>query len=96
MDLDESYVQSHTEHHHQADNGCACVCSISKDLVPFDVPVTFTIQVHDPHTDEAGFLRYAQRINNLTEAEYYTILTGIIHGQTRILAGEHRRPAPLS
>ena len=72
-----------------------CVCSISKDLVPFDVPVTFTIQVHDPHTDEAGFLRYAQRINNLTEAEYYTILTGIIHGQTRILAGERRHPAPL-
>jgi hypothetical protein len=64
-----------------------CVCSISKDLVPFDVPVTFTIQVHDPMVDADGFRRYAQRLNSLTEAEFYTILAGIIHGQTRILAG---------
>ena len=61
--------------------------SISKDLVPFDVPVTFTIQVHDPMVDADGFRRYAQRLNSLTEAEFYTILAGIIHGQTRILAG---------
>ena len=64
-----------------------CVRSISKDLVPFDVPVTFTIQVHDPMVDADGFRRYAQRLNSLTEAEFYTILAGIIHGQTRILAG---------
>ena len=62
--------------------------SISKDMVPFDIPVTFTITPHDPTNDKVGFLRYAQRMNGLTEAEYHTILTGIIHGQTRILAGE--------
>ena len=62
--------------------------SISKDMVPFDIPVTFTITPHDPSNDKVGFLRYAQRMNGLTEAEYHTILTGIIHGQTRILAGE--------
>ena len=35
-----------------------------------------------------GFKRYAQRMNGLTEAEFHTILTGVIHGQTRILAGK--------
>ena len=55
--------------------------------MPFDIPVTFTIAPHDPAVDLPGFLRYAQRMNGLTEAEYHTILTGIIHGQTRILAG---------
>ncbi|CAL5221082.1 g3209 [Coccomyxa viridis] len=60
---------------------------ISRDLVPFDVPVTFTIQVHDPMVDPDGFLRYAQRLNSLSEAEFYTVLHNIIHGQTRILAG---------
>ena len=34
-----------------------CARSISKDLVPFDVPVTFTIQVHDPTVDADGFRR---------------------------------------
>lgn len=74
---------------HSALTSVLCVRSISKDLVPFDVPVTFTIQVHDPMVDADGFLRYAQRLNSLTEAEFYTILAGIIHGQTRILAGGH-------
>ena len=74
---------------HSALTSLLCVRSISKDLVPFDVPVTFTIQVHDPMVDADGFLRYAQRLNSLTEAEFYTILAGIIHGQTRILAGGH-------
>ena len=55
--------------------------------MPFDVPVTFTIQVHDPMVDPDGFLRYAQRLNSLSEAEFYTVLHNIIHGQTRILAG---------
>ena len=68
--------------------------SISKDLVPFDIPVTFTIAPHDPKTDAEGFLRYASRMNGLTEAEYHTILTGIIHGQTRILAGAAALPYP--
>ncbi|BDA45928.1 Flotillin-like protein 2 [Coccomyxa sp. Obi] len=60
---------------------------ISKDMVPFDIPVTFTIQPHDPETDLEGFKRYASRMNGLNEGEFYTILTGVIHGQTRILAG---------
>ena len=55
--------------------------------MPFDIPVTFTIAPHDPNTDAEGFLRYASRMNGLTEAEFHTILTGVIHGQTRILAG---------
>ena len=62
--------------------------SISKDLVPFSLPTTFTIAPHDPETDMDGFKRYAQRMNGLTEAEFHTILTGVIHGQTRILAGK--------
>ncbi|CAL8462079.1 g1610 [Coccomyxa elongata] len=61
--------------------------SILKDIVPFDIPVTFTIQPHDPETDMAGFKRYASRMNGLNEGEFYTILTGVIHGQMRILAG---------
>jgi hypothetical protein len=63
----------------------ACACSgcdsISKDMVPFDIPVTFTIAPHDPNTDADGFLRYAQRMNGLSEAEYHTILTGVIHAR---------------
>ena len=60
-------------------------CAVGQ--VPFDIPVTFTIVPHDPLTDPDGFLRYAMRMNGLSEAEFHTILTGVIHGQTRILAG---------
>ena len=65
-------------------------CSLLSWQVPFDIPVTFTIVPHDPLTDRDGFLRYAMRMNGLSEAEFHTILTGVIHGQTRILAGGAR------
>ena len=45
-------------------------------MVPFDIPVTFTIAPHDPDIDEEGFKRYASRMNGLSEGEFYTILTG--------------------
>lgn len=64
--------------------------------MPFDIPVTFTIVPHDPLTDKEGFLRYAMRMNGLSEAEFHTILTGVIHGQTRILAGAACMSYPCS
>lgn len=59
---------------------------ISKDLVPFTLPVVFTIGPFDPAVDVDSFRRYASKMSAMTEKELHEVVLGIIHGQTRLYA----------
>lgn len=59
---------------------------ISKDLVPFDLPVVFTIGPFDPNVDVDKFLAYASKMSSMTSAELHDVVLGCIHGQTRLYA----------
>lgn len=59
---------------------------ISKDLVPFTLPVVFTIGPFDPAVDEDSFRRYASKMSAMSETELHDVVLGIIHGQTRLYA----------
>ena len=58
----------------------------SKDLVPFLLPVVFTIGPCDPKDDVDGFHKYATKLSAMTVAEQHEIVLGIVHGQTRLYA----------
>ncbi len=59
---------------------------ISRDLVPFDLPVVFTIGPYDPLLDMEGFLRYASKMSAMTGRELQEVVLGVIHGQVRVYA----------
>ena len=59
---------------------------ISRDLVPFDLPVVFTIGPYDPLMDMQGFLRYASKMSAMTGRELQEVVLGVIHGQVRVYA----------
>lgn len=59
---------------------------ISKDLVPFDLPVVFTIGPYDPTVDMDSFRRYASKMSAMTAEELQDVVLGCIHGQTRLYA----------
>lgn len=59
---------------------------ISRDLVPFDLPVVFTIGPYDPIMDMNGFLRYASKMSAMTGGELQEVVLGVIHGQVRVYA----------
>jgi flotillin len=59
---------------------------ISKDLVPFDLPVVFTIGPYDPNVDVDKFLSYASKMSSMSSSELHDVVLGCIHGQTRLYA----------
>lgn len=69
---------------------------ISKDMVPFDLPVVFTIGPFDPRIGEGDegdisevrshFITYASKMSAMTDQELREVVLGVIHGQTRLYA----------
>jgi hypothetical protein len=53
---------------------------ISKDLVPFDLPVVFTIGPYDPSQDMERFLLYASKMSAMSSQELHDVVLGCIHG----------------
>lgn len=62
--------------------------NMSKELVPFKLPMVFTIGPIDPGVDMEGFLRYARKMSGLTEQQIKEIISGVVHGETRVLSAK--------
>lgn len=60
--------------------------NMSKEKVPFNLPVVFTIGPVDPNSDMDLFKNYARKMMNISKQELDSTIQGIIHGQTRILS----------
>ena len=60
--------------------------AVTSDLIPFSLPMVFTIGPHDPVTDADAFNRYATKMSAMTVNEMHEIVLGIVHGQTRLCA----------
>ncbi|OQR88137.1 hypothetical protein ACHHYP_07523 [Achlya hypogyna] len=59
---------------------------LSKQYLPFEMPVAYTVAPASPVEDPAGFARYVERMHKLPAAEFEETLLGIIHGETRVQA----------
>lgn len=53
---------------------------LSKQYLPFDMPVTYTVRPKDPVTDLVGFKRYAENMNSLSDEDFQRTILGVIHG----------------
>ncbi len=60
---------------------------MSKEKVPFSLPVTFTVMPHDPEDSNSIelFKNYARTMTNCDEKEMINTIKSVIHGETRIL-----------
>ncbi|OQS03114.1 hypothetical protein THRCLA_04576 [Thraustotheca clavata] len=59
---------------------------LSKQYLPFEMPVAYTVAPANPKTDLEGFQRYVERMKELSSTEFEETLLGIIHGETRVQA----------
>lgn len=57
---------------------------ISRDLVPFDLPVVFTIGPFDPTQDLAKFHLYASKMSAMSSQELHDVVLGCIHGMSSL------------
>lgn len=58
--------------------------NMSKELVPFELPLTFTISPKHPEEDMEGFVLYATRLGDMDHDAVQNIISGIVHGETRV------------
>ena len=66
---------------------------LSKEYIPFEMPITCTVTPFDPHMDSGTdnwtsdqlFKLYTQRMETKTDAEFKSTIMGVIHGETRML-----------
>ncbi|AGC02146.1 hypothetical protein H012_gp308 [Acanthamoeba polyphaga moumouvirus] len=61
--------------------------NMSKELVPFKLPVTFTVSPKHPERDLEGFINYATRLGDMNEDQVKNIIGGIVNGETRAFVG---------
>ncbi|AVL95006.1 hypothetical protein ma620 [Moumouvirus australiensis] len=61
--------------------------NMSKELVPFKLPVTFTVSPKHPEKDLEGFINYATRLGDMDEDQVKNIIGGIVNGETRAVVG---------
>ncbi|AYV85614.1 MAG: hypothetical protein Satyrvirus26_3 [Satyrvirus sp.] len=61
--------------------------NMSKELVPFNLPLTFTVSPKHPDEDLEGFVRYATRLGDMNDAGVKEIIAGIVNGETRGFVG---------
>ncbi|KDO21641.1 hypothetical protein SPRG_12882 [Saprolegnia parasitica CBS 223.65] len=59
---------------------------LSKQYLPFEMPVAYTVAPANPIEDPSGFKRYVERMQQLPPDEFEETLLGIIHGETRVQA----------
>lgn len=62
--------------------------NMSKELVPFKLPMVFTIGPIDPSTDMEGFLKYTRNMSGLNQEQIKEIISGVVHGETRVLSAK--------
>lgn len=61
--------------------------NMSKELVPFKLPLTFTVSPKHPDEDMLGFIRYATRLGDMNHDGVKNIIGGIVNGETRGFVG---------
>ena len=61
--------------------------NMSKELVPFSLPLTFTISPVHPEKNLSGFISYATRFGDMDNNCVKNIIAGIVHGETRAFVG---------
>lgn len=61
--------------------------NMSKELVPFKLPLTFTVSPRHPEHDMEGFIRYATRLGDMDDDAVKHIIGGIVNGETRGFVG---------
>lgn len=62
------------------------VHSMSSEMVPFQLPMVFTIGPVDPAVNMKQFEVYCQRLSTLSREEIKQIVEGIIQGEVRVLS----------
>ena len=60
---------------------------MSKEMVPFELPITFTVSPKHPEIDRDGFVRYVTRLGDMTHDDIKNIISGIVNGETRGFVG---------
>ncbi|BCS83397.1 spfh domain-containing protein [Cotonvirus japonicus] len=61
--------------------------NMSKEMVPFELPLTFTVSPKHPEIDVDGFIKYVTRLGDMSEGEIKNIIGGIVNGETRSYVG---------
>lgn len=79
--LQKAYLVSMQPTNHSFKLAC-----LSKQYLPFDMPVTYTLKPVDPQDDMEGFHRYCRQMADMNEEEFSHTVLGVIHGETRVLA----------
>ncbi|GAQ92516.1 hypothetical protein KFL_010370020 [Klebsormidium nitens] len=60
--------------------------NMSSEMVPFRLPVSFTIGPKDPREDLEGFKTYATKLGDLPPEKVEATIGGVIHGETRVFS----------
>lgn len=61
--------------------------NMSKELIPFELPLTFTIRPAHPENDKEGFIRYATTMSDMSHNTVRDTIEGIVNGETRAFVG---------
>lgn len=61
---------------------------LSKQYLPFDMPVNYTVRPKNPEIDLEGFKLYAENMEPLSEHAYEQTILAAIHGETRVQAAQ--------
>ena len=62
--------------------------NMSKEKVPFNLPVVFTVAPYDPIAYPAFFENFATKMTNISPHEMEYTIKSVIHGETRILSAD--------
>ena len=62
--------------------------NMSKEKVPFKLPLTFTVGSKHPEKDPEGLIRYATRLGDMDNEGVKNIIGGIVNGETRGFVGK--------
>jgi flotillin len=61
---------------------------LSKQYLPFVMPVTYTVRPMNPETNADGFKVYAENMVPLPTEEFEQTILGVVHGETRVQAAQ--------
>ena len=61
--------------------------NMSKEMVPFKLPIIFTVSPQDPQMNKEGFIKYATRLGDMDSDGIKNIIGGIVNGETRGFVG---------
>jgi flotillin len=61
--------------------------NMSKELIPFELPLTFTIRPAHPEIDKEAFVRFASTMSDMNSDSIRRTIEGIVNGETRAFVG---------